>query len=77
VTGKHNYLMVQLIGAMALALWSGIMSFIFFYVLLSVGRLRLEPLFEVIGADFKGELALGKLNTLKRAQKNGSFYKHK
>ena len=54
-----------MIGAASLALWSGIMSFIFFYVLLKIGRLRLSPLFEVIGADFM-EFGLGKMNTLNR-----------
>jgi ammonium transporter, Amt family len=64
-TGKANYLGVQLIGAVSLALWSGIMSFIFFYVLYKIGRLRLNPLFEVIGADFM-EFGIGKMNTLNR-----------
>jgi len=37
------------VGAISLALWSGVMSFIFFYLLQKVGRLRIDPLFEVIG----------------------------
>lgn len=28
------------------------MSFVFFYVLLKMGRLRMHPIIEVIGADF-------------------------
>lgn len=69
ITGKGSYLGVQMIGATALALWSGIMSFLFFYVLLKIGRLRLNPLFEVIGADFM-EFGLGKMNTLNRESVN-------
>lgn len=67
-----------MIGATALALWSGIMSFLFFYVLLKIGRLRLNPLFEVIGADFMefgsvNDLArngIGKINKLNRESVN-------
>lgn len=48
-------------GAVSLALWSGIMSFIFFFVLLKIGRLRINPLFEVIGVDF---MEFGKENSI-------------
>lgn len=58
---------MQMIGAIALAAWSGIMSFIFFYVLLKIGRLRLNPLFEVIGADF---MEFGKDDMLSMASLN-------
>ena len=50
-TGTPDFLLVQLIGSVSLALWSGVMSFIFFYVLKKVNRLRLDSLFEVIGID--------------------------
>ena len=51
-TGNASFLIVQLIGAACLALWSGTMSFLFFFVLKTVGRLRIFGLFEVLGVDF-------------------------
>lgn len=50
-TGNPDFLLIQIVGSLSLALWAGIMSFIFFYVLKKVDRLRLDGLFEVIGID--------------------------
>lgn len=51
LTGNPDFLLIQILGSFCLVLWSGVMSFIFFYVLKTVDRLRLDGLFEVIGID--------------------------
>ena len=55
------------------------MSFIFFYVLLKMDRLRLHPLIEVIGADFMEfgkELSISKW-VLEEIQRTNVLKKHK
>lgn len=52
-THKLDFIGVQLLGAICLILWSGIMSFIFFYILKKNGKLRVSGLIEVIGSDIQ------------------------
>ena len=52
MTGNGEYLGIQFLGALSIALWSGIIGFIFFFVLKKMGRLRINGLYEVIGVDF-------------------------
>jgi len=49
MTGNGSYLGIQLIGAASIALWSGIIGFIFFFVLKKLDRLRINGLYEVVG----------------------------
>jgi ammonia channel protein AmtB len=51
ISGKPDFLIVQIIGSLSLTLWAGTISFIFFYVLKKVNRLRIDGLFEIIGID--------------------------
>jgi ammonia channel protein AmtB len=51
-TGIPDQLGIQLVGATAYILWTGLLSFIFFYSLKKNGRLRVDLIFEIIGLDF-------------------------
>ena len=42
---------VQLLGALAIILWGGTVSFIYFYAVKSIGRLRVNKFYEVVGID--------------------------
>ena len=51
-TGTLDQLMIQILGATAYTLWAMILSFTFFYSLKQNDRLRVDPLYEIIGMDF-------------------------
>ena len=51
-TGEVNFLGVQMLGLLAYAFWSLALSFVFFYSLKLNERLRIDPLYEIIGMDF-------------------------
>ena len=50
--GSFNQFGVQLIGVSAFTLWSGLLSFIFFFSLKKNDKMRVPELFEMIGIDF-------------------------
>ena len=51
-TGDSSFLFVQIIGGLFLLCLAGVMSFIFFYTLKKLDKLRISPLFEILGIDF-------------------------
>lgn len=51
-TGKIKFLGIQILGLSAYIFWSLALSFVFFYSLKLNDRLRIDPLFEIIGMDF-------------------------
>ena len=51
-TGNSSFFFVQIIGGLFLLCLGGIMSFIFFYTLKKLDKLRISPLFEILGIDF-------------------------
>lgn len=50
-TGNFKQLGIQSIGLLAFALWSFSIAFPYFYSLMKIGRLRVPPLYEIIGMD--------------------------
>lgn len=50
-TGKITFLAIQVLGILSYAFYSLILSFIFFYSLKLNDRLRIDPLYEIIGMD--------------------------
>lgn len=50
-TGNTDVIGIQLIGAVSLLILSIVLSFIFFYPLKKMGRLRLSKIQEIIGMD--------------------------
>jgi ammonia channel protein AmtB len=51
-TGEISFLGVQILGMVSYAFWSLTLSFVFFYSLKLNHRLRIDPLYEIIGMDF-------------------------
>ena len=51
-TGNSRFLVIQILGGFFLLCFGGIMSFIFFYTLKKLNKLRISPLFEILGVDF-------------------------
>jgi len=51
-TGQLGQLAIQLLGATAYTVWALLLSFFFFYSLKQNDRLRVPPLYEMIGMDF-------------------------
>jgi ammonia channel protein AmtB len=49
-----------MIGIVSFAFWSLILSFLFFYALKYNERLRIDPLYEIIGMDFQRHFRLAK-----------------
>ena len=52
-TGEINFLGIQLLGVISYSCYSLMLSFIFFHSLKLNDRLRLDPLYEIIGMDFE------------------------
>jgi ammonia channel protein AmtB len=46
---------IQIIGLLAYSFWALSLSFVFFYFLKLNERLRIDPLFEILGMDYMGE----------------------
>ena len=77
-TGSHKQLQVQLIGAIALALWMVCFCLFFFKVMQSVKRLRVSAVYEIVGIDLLMHASLHDLSMdyfLKKneTQRNGSM----
>ena len=51
-TGKPDFIGIQIVGGLVIALWSGILSFIFFYTIKNQNRLRISIIGEIVGVDF-------------------------
>ena len=52
-TGQIAQLAIQVLGLLSYSFWSLILSFVFFYSLKLNDRLRIDPLYEIIGMDFQ------------------------
>lgn len=50
-TGNPDQLLIQMIAALSYVVWSGLLSFIFFYALKQNKKLRVDMLFETAGLD--------------------------
>jgi len=70
-TGDSVFLFTQIRGSIFLICLGGFMSFIFFYTLKKLDKLRISPLFEILGVDFISTGANGE-NTLNQ-KKLGQF----
>ena len=51
-TGETIFLGIQILGILSYAFWAITLSFVFFYSLRQNERLRIDPLYEIIGIDF-------------------------
>ena len=49
--GSFRQFGIQLVGAFAIILWGLVTSFIYFYSVKSIGRLRVNKFYEVVGID--------------------------
>lgn len=50
-TGNFRQLGIQALGAFMLFLWSSLLSFGYFYLMKKMNRLRVDPIYEIIGLD--------------------------
>ena len=66
--GSLDQLFIQILGAFAYAIWSGLLSFIFFYLLKLNARLRAGVVFETCGLDFRSSNR-GELIDINRVQR--------
>jgi ammonia channel protein AmtB len=60
-TGNVKFLGVQILGILAYSFWSLSLSFVFFYSLRVNERLRIDPLYEILGMDYMGKDRLLKI----------------
>ena len=51
-SGNTEMILIQIIGIAAYLFWSTILSFVFFYTLKQNDKLRIDPIYEIIGLDF-------------------------
>ena len=57
-TGDVGFLGVQVLGLLAYSFWALSLSFVFFYFLKYNERLRIDPLFEILGMDYMAKDAI-------------------
>ena len=54
-TGDVAFLGIQMLGILAYSFWSLSLSYVFFYFLKVNERLRIDPLYEILGMDYMGK----------------------